>query len=87
MYFSSVTGGWLLLQQGVIASKKLEQIKELEDSGENNLLGLFSKNNDALFYSNKIKTVKYFVECLIPQYYALLTGAKKQNYDALEIIF
>ena len=87
MYFSSVTGGWLLLQQGVIASKKLEQIKELEDSGENNLLGLFSKNNDALFYSNKIKTVKYFVECLIPQYYALLTGGKKQNYDALEIIF
>ena len=87
MYFSSVTGGWLLLQQGVIASKKLEQIKELEDSGENNLLGLFSKNNDALFYSNKIKTVKYFVECIIPQYHALLTGGIKQNYDALEIIF
>lgn len=87
MFYSSVTAGWLLLQQAVIASKKFEEIKETEGSGDNNLLDLFSKNDDALFYSNKIKTVKYFVECIIPQYQVLLTGIKKRNYDALEIIF
>ena len=87
MFYSSVTAGWLLLQQAVIASKKFEEIKETEGADDNNLLDLFSVNEDALFYSNKIKTVRYFVECIIPQYQVLLTGSKKRNYDALEIIF
>ena len=87
MFFSSVTAGWLLLQQVVIASQKFEEIKKLEGVNETNLLDLFSKNKDALFYSNKIKTVRYFVECIIPQFHVLLTGDKKQNYDALDVIF
>jgi hypothetical protein len=45
------------------------------------------ENEDALFYANKIKTTRYFVEVIIPQFDALLAGGKKQNYDALEITF
>jgi len=84
MFFSSVTAGWLLLQQAVIATEKFEKIKKDEDI---NVTDLLSKNEDAVFYNNKIKTVGYFVECIIPQFDVLITGGKKQNYDALDITF
>jgi len=87
MFYSSVTAGWLLLQQAILASKNLEEIKINEGVNDLNKLDLFSKNKDALFYSNKIKTVRYFVDCIIPQFYVLLKGGQKKNYDALEIIF
>ena len=87
MFFSSVTAGWLLLQQAIIASDKLKQIKTKKGVGEMDELNFILHNEDALFYSNKIKTVRYFVECIIPQFHVLLVGGKKQNYDALDITF
>ena len=45
------------------------------------------ENEDALFYANKIKTTRYFVDGIIPQFDALLAGVKKQNYEALGITF
>ena len=87
MFISSVTAGWLLLQQAVIASEKLSKIKSkegLEDLDDSEFL---VKNEKALFYSNKLKTTRYFLEAVIPQYQALLAGGKKQNFDALEITF
>jgi len=87
MFFSSVTAGWLLLQQVLVASEKFEKIKKDNAANHVNTSDLLSKNEDAVFYYNKIKTVGYFVECLIPQYEVLITGGKKQNYDALDITF
>ena len=87
MFISSVTAGWLLLQQAVIASEKLSILRSkegLEDLVETEFL---LKNKKALFYSNKLKTTRYFLEAVIPQYHALLEGGKKKNFDALEIIF
>jgi len=87
MYISSISAGWLLLEQAVVAAEKLKQIKKekglviLEDSS------LLKENEDALFYSNKLKTTRYFVEAIIPQFEALLAGGKRQNFDALNIIF
>ena len=48
---------------------------------------LLKEDEDALFYANKLKTTRYFVEVIIPQFDALLVGGKKQNYDALDIVF
>ena len=45
------------------------------------------ENENALLYSNKLKTARYFLEAIIPQYHALLEGGRKQNFDALEITF
>ena len=87
MFFSSVTAGWLLLQQAVIASKKLKQIKAKKGVNDIDESNFILHNEDALFYSNKIKTVRYYIECIIPQFEVLLVGGKKQNYDALEITF
>ena len=87
MFISSVTAGWLLLQQAVVASEQLSRIRSkegLEDLDDSELL---VENENALFYSNKLKTARYFLEAVIPQYHALLEGGKKQNFDALEITF
>ena len=58
-----------------------EGFEDLDDSE------FLMKNEKALFYSNKLKTTRYFLEAVIPQYHALLEGGKKQNFDALEITF
>ena len=87
MFISSVTAGWLLLQQAVVASEQLSRIRSkegLEDLDDSELL---VENENALFYSNKLKTARYFLEAVIPQYHALLEGGRKQNFDALEITF
>ncbi|MBC8258852.1 MAG: acyl-CoA dehydrogenase [SAR324 cluster bacterium] len=86
MFFSSVTAGWLLLQQAVVATENLASI--MEEKGVNFADSTFlAEHEDALFYANKLKTTRYFVEVIIPQFEALLVGGKKQNYDALDIVF
>ena len=87
MFFSSVTAGSLLLEQAVVASDKLAQIKAEKGISVLENSAFLEKNEDALFYANKIKTTRYYVEGIIPQFEALLAGGKKQNFDALEITF
>jgi len=87
MFFSSVTAGSLLLEQAVLAAEKLTQIKAEKGIGDLSDSSFLKENEDVLFYANKIKTTRYFVEVIIPQFDALLAGGKKQNYDALEITF
>jgi hypothetical protein len=87
MFFSSVTAGWLMIKQAVVAAEKLGQIKTEQGIDELELSAFLEENEDALFYANKIKTTRYFVDGIIPQFDALLAGGKKQNYDALDITF
>jgi alkylation response protein AidB-like acyl-CoA dehydrogenase len=87
MFFSSVTAGSLLLEQAVVAADKLAQIKAEKGISVLENSAFLEKNEDALFYANKIKTTRYYVEGIIPQFEALLAGGKKQNFDALEITF
>ena len=87
MFFSSVTAGSLLLEQAVTAVKKIDQIKIDKGIGDREYLDFMEENEDALFYANKIKTTRYFVDGIIPQFDALLAGVKKQNYEALGFTF
>ena len=87
MFFSSVTAGSLLLEQAVIASEKLTKMKAENDIGELELSAFLLENEDASYYANKIKTTRYFIDGIIPQFESLLAGGKKQNYDALDITF
>ena len=64
-----------------VARRQWDRLSDLDDSE------ILVKDNKTLFYSNKIKTTRYFLEAVIPQYQALLEGGKKQNFDALEITF
>ena len=87
MFISSVTAGWLLLQQAVIASEQLSRIRSKEGLEDLDDSALPVENENTIFYSNKMKTARYFLEAVIPQYHSLLEGGKKQNFDALEITF
>ena len=87
MFISSVTAGWLLLQQAVTASEQLSRIRSKEGLEDLDDSALPVENENTIFYSNKMKTVRYFLEAVIPQYHSLLEGGKKQNFDALEMTF
>ena len=71
----------------VVAAKKIAQIKIDKGIEDKEFTDFAASNEDAIFYSNKIKTTRHFVDGIIPQFDALLAGGKKQNYDALEISF
>ena len=87
MFISSVTAGWLLLQQAILASEQLSRLKSKEGLEDLEDLEFIVKDEKTLFYTNKLKTTRYFLEAVIPQYQALLEGGKKNNFDALEITF
>ena len=87
MFISSVTAGWLLLQQAVTALEQLSRIRSKEGTEDLDDSTLTRENENTVFYSNKMKTARYFLEAVIPQYQSLLEGGKKQNFDALQINF
>ena len=87
MFISSVTAGWLLLQQAVTASEQLLRIRSKEGLEGLDDSTLPVENENTIFYSNKMKTARYFLEAVIPQYHSLLEGGKKQKFDALEMTF
>jgi len=70
-----------------VAAGKLDSIKVEKGVDDFEVTGLLEENEEALFYANKLKTTRYFIEVIIPQFDALLVGGKKQNYDALDIVF
>ncbi|GIT04324.1 MAG: hypothetical protein CM1200mP28_15830 [Deltaproteobacteria bacterium] len=58
-----------------------EGLEDLDDSA------LPVENENTIFYSNKMKTARYFLEASYLNTILLLEGGKKQNFDALEMTF
>ncbi|MBF0236462.1 MAG: acyl-CoA dehydrogenase [SAR324 cluster bacterium] len=85
MYCSSVTAGYFLLQQSLVVSEKLEALKAENNIGTDQYKAFLKTNSDALFYDNKLKTISYFVDVVLPQFESLLTIAKKRNFSPLDI--
>ena len=75
------------MQQAVIASEQLSWIRSKKGWEDLDDSTLPLENENTIFYSNKMKTARYFLEAVIPQYHSLLEGGKKQNFDALEMTF
>ncbi len=87
MFCSSVTAGWLLLQQAVVAHDRLEELKRERDVGDLETSEFLKENPQARFYENKLITTQFFVEAVIPQYEGMMAAAKRRNYDPLDIVF
>ena len=87
MFCSSVTAGWLLLQQAVVAHDRLEALKREHGIGDLETPEFLKENPQAQFYENKLITIQFFVEAVIPQYEGLMAAAKRRNYDPLDIVF
>src|SRR5210317_1567059 len=67
---ATVTAGYFLLQQGVVASDKLEALKKESSVTEEGLEEFLSENSKAQFYDNKLKTLDYFLNVMLPGYLA-----------------
>jgi alkylation response protein AidB-like acyl-CoA dehydrogenase len=82
---ATVTAGYFLLQQGVVASDKLEALKKESSVTEEGLEEFLSENSKAQFYDNKLKTLDYFLNVMLPGYVAFTVPILNKNYTALEI--
>ncbi len=85
MFTSAVTASWFLLQQGRVASDRLDELAQAHGADPDDEAFL-REHEDARFYSTKLRTVRFFLESVVPQFEAPLAGARQQNYDPLDIL-
>ncbi len=82
---ATVSAGYFFLQQGLVADNKLEELKKESNVNEDGLTDFLNENARARFYDNKLKTLNYFMEVMLPQYQSYSVPILNKNYAALEI--
>jgi hypothetical protein len=82
---ATVTAGYFLLQQGLVAYDKLEELKKDSGVNEECLDEFLKENSRAQFYENKLKTLDYFLNVMLPGYQSYAVPILNKNYAALEI--
>lgn len=82
---AAVTAGYFFLQQGLVAYDKLEELKNESTVNEVGLAQFLNENAKARFYDNKLKTLDYFLNVMLPQYQSHSVPILNKNYAALEI--
>jgi alkylation response protein AidB-like acyl-CoA dehydrogenase len=82
---AGVTAGYFFLQQGLVANDKLEELKKESTVNADGMEDFLSENAGARFYDNKLKTLDYFLNVMLPQYQAHSVPILNKNYSALEI--
>ena len=84
---AAVTAGYFFLQQGLLAHDKLEELKKASNVNEEGLASFLAENAKARFYDNKLKTLDFFLNVMLPRYQSYSVPILKKNYAALEISF
>jgi alkylation response protein AidB-like acyl-CoA dehydrogenase len=69
--FAEVLMGQLMLEQGLLARDRLEQV----DAG----------SSDGIFYRGKVETAKYFCRNILPNVFARHTALQQEDTSALDI--
>ena len=87
MFISAVTAGYYYIEQGLVASKKLEALKQNHLVTEEGLDAFLNENSDARFYDNKLKSIHFYTHVLLPHYEAHSHGVAVKDYTALDIRF
>jgi alkylation response protein AidB-like acyl-CoA dehydrogenase len=82
---AAVTAGYFFLQQGLVAYDKLEELKKESSVNEEGLDDFLKENSRAQFYENKLKTLDYFLNVMLPGYQSYSVPILNKNYAALEI--
>ena len=82
---ATVTAGYFLLQQGLVAYDKLEELKKESGVNEEGIEDFLKENSRAQFYENKLTTLDYFLNVLLPGYLSYSVPILSKNYSALEI--
>lgn len=86
MFISGLTAGYFYLQQGLLAADKLEAIKAENKVEEANLTDFLKENTDARFYYNKVKSVQFFVNNVIPTWESAATPIQRRDYTVLDMM-
>lgn len=82
---AAVTSGYFLLQQGLVAYDKLEELKQEAGIDETGMTEFLAQNASARFYDNKMKTLDYFLNVMLPRYQSYSVPILNKNYAALDI--
>ncbi len=82
---AAVTAGYFFLQQGLVAYGKLEELKKESNVHEEGLADFLQENARARFYDNKLQTLDYFLNVMLPRYQSYSVPILNKNYTALEI--
>ncbi len=84
---AAVTAGYFFLQQGLLAHDKLEELKREAGVSDDGTAKFLSGNSAARFYDNKLKTLDYFLNVMLPRYQSYSAPILNKNYAALDISF
>jgi alkylation response protein AidB-like acyl-CoA dehydrogenase len=82
---AAVTAGYFILQQGLVAYNKLETLKTESSVSEEGVADFLKENSRARFYDNKLKTLDFFLNVMLPRYQSYSVPILNRNYAALDI--
>ncbi len=85
MFASAVTAGYFYLQQGIVAAAKLNELKKQFQVSDTDISSFLQKNDEARFYDNKLKTIRFYTDVVLPTFEANAVAMKRKNFDALDI--
>jgi len=83
--FAEVVCSWVLLEQAVIAQKRLDQILQEKGAGdEAQQKKVIAENDEARFYAGKISSMRFYVTQILPDVKAKLDSIKSEDRTVLE---
>ena len=74
------------MSQGVTALKKLEELKQEKQLNDSQFAQYVQNNSQAQFYDNKLKTIRFYIQVVLPSFEANAIVIDNKNYDALDIV-
>ena len=86
MFFSAVTAGYFLLKQGIVAAEKLQKLKQEHQISEETLATFLSSNSEACFYDNKLKTIHFYVNAILPTFESQIRPIERKVFDPLDVV-
>ncbi len=85
--FSEVVCAWLLMEQALIAQKRLDEIcaeKGADDPEARKALA--GENDEAKFYAGKLDSMKFYVTQILPNVQARVASAKTEDRTILDAV-
>jgi len=85
--FSEVVCSWLLLEQALIAQKRLDEI--LEEKGAKDpqaQKSLLEEDDEARFYAGKLDSMRFYVTQILPNVLARAASAKSEDRTVLDAV-
>ena len=85
--FSEVVCAWLLVEQALIAQKRLDEIfKEKGATDPETRQDLLRENDEARFYAGKLDSMRFYVTQILPNVQARAASVKSEDRTVLQAV-